>query len=385
MAVLRPELLGRLARRKQGRERCEMRFFFREPQLNIHFSFATNSRSEVGIDRAPEIWLEKSPVFLPTRELLTIYPNFVSVYENHYLEFEETWRDTCILLGAPALRGPTETRIKSLLRPLEKAMDGKIVLEKSGRFYLNVPGEGKMEITLVAEGLTKLGMLARLIATGVLLDTGYLFWDEPDTSLNPKLVKQVANSVVKLCQGGIQIFLATHSLFLMRELDILLRGRSFKNIRPRFFGLQRGEEGVTVEQGDSANDIGPIAALEEELKPVGSLSGDGVKAMPTVIKGNLSFQFPTDWRAEKFDESGFYRNQFQRVCGGAKAVDILALGPDRSAWFIEIKIIKGTSPAEVHRSRLQRLQPKSVTAWLRCFPQRSTQTMRRRKNLPRVR
>ena len=144
-----------------------MRFFFREPQLNIDFSFATNSRSEVGIDRAPEIWLEKSPVFLPTRELLTIYPNFVSVYENHYLEFEETWRDTCILLGAPALRGPTETRIKSLLRPLEKAMDGKIVLEKSGRFYPNVPGEGKMEITLVAEGLTKLGMLARLIATGV--------------------------------------------------------------------------------------------------------------------------------------------------------------------------------------------------------------------------
>ena len=59
--------------------------------------------------------------------------------------------------------------------------------------------------------------------------------------------------------------------------------------------------------------------------------------MPTVIEGNLRFQFPAGWRTEKFDGSSFYRNQFQRVCGGAKAVDILALGPDRSAWFIEIK------------------------------------------------
>ena len=80
--------------------------------------------------------------------------------------------------------------------------------------------------------------------------------------------------------------------------------------------------------------------------------------MPTVIEGNLSFQFPTDWRAEKFDESGFYRNQFQRVCGGAKAVDILALGPDRSAWFIEIKDFRG-HPRQKSINLLQRLQPKS--------------------------
>ena len=45
-------------------------------------------------------WEGEPPVFMPTRELLTIYPGFVSLYETTELPFEETWRDTCILLGA---------------------------------------------------------------------------------------------------------------------------------------------------------------------------------------------------------------------------------------------------------------------------------------------
>ena len=101
--VLRPESLGRLARRKQGRERCELGFSFEQSTLDCRFVFATSSKSEVQIDDLPQAWQDKAPVFFPVRELLTIYPNFVSIYDNHYLEFDETYRDTCILLGALAL------------------------------------------------------------------------------------------------------------------------------------------------------------------------------------------------------------------------------------------------------------------------------------------
>ncbi len=265
VAVLRPETLGRLVRRKQGRGRCEIKLHFEDQKLNIDFGFTTNSKSEVDIKRLPKVWEEKPPVFLPTRELLTIYPNFVSVYDNHYLEFEETWRDTCVLLGALALRGPTANRIKELLAPLEHAMGGSIILDKNGRFYLSIPGQGNMEIPLVAEGLRKLAMLIRLIATGSLLDKGYLFWDEPETNLNPKLIKQMASTILQLCQSGIQVFVATHSLFLLREIDILLQGDDFKDTDARFFGLQYKEEGCKIEQGKSVDNIGAIASLEAEL------------------------------------------------------------------------------------------------------------------------
>lgn len=265
IAVLRPEALGRLARRKQGRERCELGLNFEDTRLNLAFSLSTMSKSEVGIEKLPAAWVEKAPVFLPTRELLTIYPGFVPVYESHYLEFEETWRDTCLLLGAPTLRGPKEKRVKELLAPLEQAMGGAIELDRNGRFYLNIPGQGRMEMPLVAEGLRKLAMLARLIATGSVLDKGCLFWDEPEANLNPKLIKQVANTVLQLGQSGIQVFIATHSLFLLRELHILLQNPTFKAVRARFFGLQFSNDGVIVSQGETVDDIEAITALDEEL------------------------------------------------------------------------------------------------------------------------
>ncbi|GAB2894563.1 AAA family ATPase [Microvirgula curvata] len=261
--VFRPEALGRLARRKQGRERCDIQFAFDQPDLDINFGFATNSKSEVSIAQLPEQWLNAAPCYLPTRELLTIYPNFLAVYDNHYLEFEETWRDTCRLLGGLLQRGPKEARVRELLEPLEAAMQGSMELDRNGRFYLR-NASGRMEIPLVAEGLRKLGMLARLIATGALLDQGYLFWDEPEANLNPRLIRQIARTIVELSENGIQVFIATHSLFLLRELEIVLAERP-SSLDTRFFGLQRLDNSVTVQQGPSLYDIGDITVLEESL------------------------------------------------------------------------------------------------------------------------
>jgi len=263
--VFRPETLGRLARRKQGRERCDIALQFNDQDLDIAFSFATQSKSEVAIETLPKSWGDVAPAFFPTRELLTIYPNFLPVYEGHYLEFEETWRDTCALLGALLQKGPKEKRIRQLLQPLEEAMGGSIVLDRNGRFYLRT-SEGRMEMPLVAEGLRKLGMLSRLIATGVLLDKGYLFWDEPEANLNPRIVKKVVASILELSRSGIQVFIATHSLFFLRELEILSSGSQYKDVNTRFFGLQRNTDGVSVLQGDSIDDIGDISALDEELE-----------------------------------------------------------------------------------------------------------------------
>lgn len=259
--VFRPESLGRLARRAQGRTRADVAVSFIDPSLDMSFSFATQSKADVQIDKLPNSWSDTAPAYLPTRELLTIYPGFISLYENHYLEFEETWRDTCLLLGAPLKRGAKEARVKELLKPLEAAMGGRIDLDKNGRFYL-VNKSGRLEMPLVAEGLRKLGMLARLIATGALLDKGCLFWDEPEANLNPRIIRDVAKTIVELCHNGIQVFVATHSLFLLRELELGLKDSA---TQVRYFGLHLGVNGVAVEQGRSASEIGTIAALDEEL------------------------------------------------------------------------------------------------------------------------
>ena len=264
--VFRPDELGRLARRQAGRSRCEIGACFKTKSQRMVFSFNTSSKTEVTIDHLPTEWEGSPPVFLPTRELLSIYPGFVSLYETTELPFEETWRDTCVLLGAPLARGPRLKEINAdCCEPLEDQLGGKVVLEGS-RFYV-ITQTGKLEAHLVAEGMRKLAMIARLIATGSLVGTGSLFWDEPEANLNPKVIKQVARTILQLCKSGIQVFIASHSLFLMRELDILLRSDQFREgrSRTRFFGLHLNDDGVTVQQGTTVDDIGTIDALQEEL------------------------------------------------------------------------------------------------------------------------
>ena len=44
-----------------------------------------------------------------------------------------------------------------------------------------------------------------------------------------------------------------------------MQGAAFKDADARFFGLHLHEGEVSVQQGDSLDDIGSIAALDEEL------------------------------------------------------------------------------------------------------------------------
>ncbi len=262
--VLMPDELGRLTRRQAGRSRSEVGCRFDNPKLNLEFSFNTTSKREVSVEVLPAMWGQEVPVYLPTRELLTIAPGFVSLYETTQLPFEETWRDTAVLLQAPLARGPRERNIRELLKPLEEAMDGKVDLDSAGRFYLKTR-TGRIEMHLVAEGIRKLAMIARLIATGSLLGKGSLFWDEPESNLNPRTVKAIARIILQIAESGVQVFIATHSLFLLRELYIL-ESREFASVDSRYFGLHAGEAGaVSVAQGQTMDDVGEIAALDEEL------------------------------------------------------------------------------------------------------------------------
>lgn len=51
----------------------------------------------------------------------------------------------------------------------------------------------------------------------------------------------------------------------------------------------------------------------------------------------LSFSFPEDWDASKYDEWSFYRSQFSRQFDGIGAVDIIALNTEGDVYLIEAK------------------------------------------------
>ena len=264
-SVFRPEdRLGRLVHCQRGRNSCEVRMSFRQPKESLFFGFSSLAKSEVVVRTAISKWQKKPPVFLPTRELLTVYPGFVPLYETRHLEFDETWRDTCLLLGAPATRGPRDAAVANLIEPLERQLGGRVVLDNKGRFYLRMFNASNLEMPLVAEGWRKLSMLVRLISTGSLLDKGCLFWDEPEANLNPRLIREVAKAILGMCKAGVQVFVATHSLFLLREFEVLLECE-FGQVEQRYFALRRSDDGVDVSQANEIGGVDPVLLLDEEL------------------------------------------------------------------------------------------------------------------------
>ena len=265
LETMRPDSLGRLVKRQPGRNRAEINLSFKGRDAKVSFKFATNSRSQVDlVTPLSDPLRHLRPVFIPTRELMTLCPWFVSLYDNQYLPFEKTWRDTVSLLAQANVRGPREKVAKTLLDPIEDAMEGRVEADRmTGRLYLRTR-KGNVEAALVAEGLRKFAVLARLVSTGALLKQGYLFWDEPESNLNPKLIKTLAQIILSLAQQGIQVFIATHSLFLLREISIL--GDS----DARYFALAASDDGDSrLEQGESVEDLQTLVLLDEELAQSG--------------------------------------------------------------------------------------------------------------------
>lgn len=51
----------------------------------------------------------------------------------------------------------------------------------------------------------------------------------------------------------------------------------------------------------------------------------------------LQFDFPNGWQASKYDDWIYYRDHFAKQQDGLKAVDIVALSPNKTAFLIEAK------------------------------------------------
>ncbi|MFZ2725323.1 MAG: AAA family ATPase [Methylococcaceae bacterium] len=223
-------------------------------------SFDLNGRDSISINGSvPHAPIRNKPLFIPAKEVLSIFPNFISLYEKYALSFDETYYDLCKAIDNPLLKEPNQ----QLLDKIELLTCGKIIL-KGNQFYLQTE-RGDIGIFMVAEGWRKLGMLSYLIANDSLKENSILFWDEPETNLNPRLMKQLATFLVELSQHNVQIIIATHNLFLMKYFDYLI-AQSQGTVSSAFFSLVRQDDKVYIEQGQRLKQLKTILALEEELQ-----------------------------------------------------------------------------------------------------------------------
>lgn len=110
---------------------------------------------------------------------------------------------------------------------------------------------------MTAEGFRKIGVLQRLLSNGSLNpgSTGPLLWDEPESNLNPKLMKDLVLALLELARNGQQVILATHDYVLLKWFDLLMDKGEGDQVR--FHVLSRDADSGQVRR-DSMDDYRAI-------------------------------------------------------------------------------------------------------------------------------
>lgn len=157
-------------------------------------------------------------VYIPPKETLVHAPGFLSLFDAREVHFEEVYRDLLLRVNLPPLRQPIDDTHRWMLESLENIIGGKVAVRGEEFFLINE--QEQLEFTLLAEGWRKLGLLWLLIRNGTLQKGSVLFWDEPETNLNPKMFRLVINVLLELQRAGAQIFFATHDYVILKELDL---------------------------------------------------------------------------------------------------------------------------------------------------------------------
>ena len=193
--------------------------------------YSSYSKNDVSVDS----------VYIPAKDMLANAPGFRSLYARREIHFEETYKDVLDLAYLDPLRNPEEFVPSAVTERLEAELGGEVVLHGE-EFFLSGE-EGEIEFTLLAEGLRKLGLLWLLIRNGSLRPGAVLFWDEPETNLNPKLYGVVIEVLLELQRLGVQVFLATHDYVILKEIDLQAK----EDDKVAFHSLFRSEETGEIE------------------------------------------------------------------------------------------------------------------------------------------
>jgi len=191
-------------------------------KLRLSISNHTTIPEKAKISGASKRWTEHEleSVYIPVKEMLSNAPGFRSLYAGRQVSFEEVYVDIVDRALLPFLKGPTDTERRKILEILQREMDGKVAIDNEEFFLRNK--QGKLEFTLLAEGIRKLALIWVLIQNGTLLNGSVLCWDEPEANLNPKLMRTVVEILLELQRIGVQVFLATHDYVLLKEFDLQL-------------------------------------------------------------------------------------------------------------------------------------------------------------------
>lgn len=218
--------LGDLVQKgSDGKLRVDITFNLTSEKYKQPINFGFGERTETTIteciehvDELPENSMNS--LFIPAKEVLTAFNDIRSMRESFYGKgFDDTYLDLIKALSLETTKGRVVTELSSVNKNLEALFEGKI--EQTGQNdqpFIFKKGNQQFSMQQTAEGIKKIGILTTLITNRQLGKGTILFMDEPETALHPNAIRELVEMLVAMSKAGVQIFLASHSYFIIRQL-----------------------------------------------------------------------------------------------------------------------------------------------------------------------
>jgi len=218
------------------------------------------SRESDGYDSHPDYspgWFTRksSSIYIPANSLLADLNEIAALAAKHDI-FDLTYRTLSEWVNYPRSKGHWEREL-NLLERIQDIVKGKTRI-KNGKPYI-ISEHMTLEMSLAAEGWKKLSLIYLLIDNAALRSDSVLIWDEPDSNLNPKLVKNIVEIMLMLEEMGVQILFATHDYVVLSWLDLLAKEKH----RVKYHALYRDEsDDIKCESSEVLSEIKNNAILD---------------------------------------------------------------------------------------------------------------------------
>lgn len=257
MGYFKPDVLGHLVN-KYGSGTASVKVMLDADGITYNFG---ERASLVKTDNNAYI-VQPHFVYIPPREMFSLFEGFISLYERREISFDETYLDLAKAMDAAPLKNEALKEAMDMLAPLLEKWNIS-VMRKGNRFYL-IEDSKEYEAHLVAEGLRKVATILYLCINGELKPGSVLFWDEPESNMNPNLISIIVDLLVELAQKyGVQIFLSTHDYLLSHKLSMMAEYAADASPVMRFFSLYKKGHRVEAEVADKLVDVTHNPILEE--------------------------------------------------------------------------------------------------------------------------
>jgi predicted ATPase len=207
---------------------------------------------------------EISTVFLPPKEVLTIFAAIeISRGKYEIYGFDDTYYDLLKLLRLPPTQGQIAPELLTITEELDRFLGGQIVRNGVADEFLFQRGKQTYTMPQTADGIKKIGILTNLIKNRSLTKGTILFLDEPETNLHPRAISTFTEVLFRLAQAGVQIYLATHSYFVLKQLEILARRHQMSI---PFCSLVRSGDDVEARFSDMRDGMPENPIIDESLR-----------------------------------------------------------------------------------------------------------------------